>query len=56
MIHELALAMRSDLKLSALAGLIHVYPTLATGIGELATEAAFEKAGRLRWLVRKGRR
>ena len=56
MIHELALAMRSDLKLSALAGLIHVYPTLATGIGQLATEAAFEKAGRLRWLVRKGRR
>ncbi len=55
MIHELALAMREDLKLSALAGLIHVYPTLSTGIGQLAAEAAFEKAGKLRWLVRKGR-
>jgi len=54
MIHELALAMREDLKLSALAGLIHVYPTLSTGIGQLAAEAAFEKAGKLRWLVRKG--
>ena len=46
MIHELALAMREDLKLSALAGLIHVYPTLSTGIGQLAAEAAFEKAGK----------
>jgi pyruvate/2-oxoglutarate dehydrogenase complex dihydrolipoamide dehydrogenase (E3) component len=55
MIHELALAMREDLKLSALAGLIHVYPTLSTGIGQLAAEAAFAKAGKLRWLVRKGR-
>ncbi len=55
MIHELALAMREDLKLSALAGLIHVYPTLSTGIGQLAAESAFEKAGKLRWLVRKGR-
>ncbi|MEJ7583974.1 MAG: FAD-dependent oxidoreductase, partial [Acidimicrobiales bacterium] len=55
MIHELALAIREELKLSALAGLIHVYPTLSTGIGQLAAEAAFEKAGRLRWLVRGGR-
>lgn len=52
MIHELALAIREDMKLSALAGLIHVYPTLSTGIGQLAAEAAFEKAGKLRWLVR----
>ncbi len=56
MIHELALAIREDLKLSALAGLIHVYPTLSTGIGQLAAESAFEKAGKLRWLVRRGRR
>lgn len=56
LIHELALAVREELKLNALAGLIHVYPTLASGIGQLAAEAAYEKAGKLRWLVRKGRR
>ncbi len=51
-IHELALAIREELKLNALAGLIHVYPTLSTGVGQLAAEAAYEKAGKLRWLVR----
>lgn len=56
LIHELALAIREELKLNALAGLIHVYPTLSTGIGQLAAEAAYEKAGKLRWLVRTGRR
>jgi pyruvate/2-oxoglutarate dehydrogenase complex dihydrolipoamide dehydrogenase (E3) component len=53
MIHELALAINEGLKLSEVAGLIHVYPTLSTGIGQLAGEAAFEGAKRLRWLVRK---
>jgi len=53
MIHELALAINEGMKLSELASLIHVYPTLSTGIGQLAGEAAFEGAKRLRWLVRK---
>jgi pyruvate/2-oxoglutarate dehydrogenase complex dihydrolipoamide dehydrogenase (E3) component len=53
MIHELALAVNEGLKLSDVAGLIHVYPTLSTGISQLAGEAAFEGAKRLRWLVRK---
>jgi pyruvate/2-oxoglutarate dehydrogenase complex dihydrolipoamide dehydrogenase (E3) component len=53
MIHELALAIHQGLKFSDVAGLIHVYPTLSTGIGQLAAEAAFEGAKRLRWLVRK---
>jgi len=53
MIHELALAINEGLKLSEVASLIHVYPTLSTGIGQLAGEAAFEGAKRLRWLVRK---
>jgi len=56
MIHELALAINEGMKLSDLASLIHVYPTLSTGIGQLAGEAAFEGAKRLRWLVRKERR
>ncbi len=53
MIHELALAINEGLKLSQVASLIHVYPTLSTGIGQLAGEAAFEGAKRFRWLVRK---
>ena len=53
MIHELAVAINEGMKLSELASLIHVYPTLSTGIGQLAGEAAFEGAKRLRWLVRK---
>jgi len=55
MIHELALAIHEGMKLSEIAGLIHVYPTLSTSIGQLAGEAAFEGAKRLRWLVRKER-
>jgi pyruvate/2-oxoglutarate dehydrogenase complex dihydrolipoamide dehydrogenase (E3) component len=53
MIHELALAVNEGMKLAQLASLIHVYPTLSTSIGQLAGEAAFEGAKRLRWLVRK---
>ncbi len=53
MIHELALAINEGLKLSEVASLIHVYPTLSTGIGQLAGEAAFEGAKKFRWLVRK---
>lgn len=55
MIHEIAVAINEGLKLADLASLIHVYPTLSTGIGQLAGEAAFEGAKRLRWLVRKER-
>ncbi len=55
MIHELALAVEKGMKLAELAGLIHVYPTLSTSIGQLAAEAAFEGAKRLRWLVRKAK-
>jgi len=53
MIHELALAINEGMKLAEVASLIHVYPTLSTGIGQLAAEAAYEGAKRLRWLVRK---
>ena len=55
MIHELALAIHEGMRLSEVASLIHVYPTLSTSIGQLAAEAAFEGARRLRWLVRKER-
>ncbi len=55
MIHELALAINQGLRLAEVASLIHVYPTLSTGVGQLAGEAAFEGARKLRWLVRKER-
>ncbi|MCA1691345.1 MAG: NAD(P)/FAD-dependent oxidoreductase [Acidimicrobiales bacterium] len=55
MIHELALAIHEGMRLAEVASLIHVYPTLSTSVGQLAAEAAFEGARRLRWLVRKER-
>jgi pyruvate/2-oxoglutarate dehydrogenase complex dihydrolipoamide dehydrogenase (E3) component len=55
LIHELALGIARKMKLNQLASLIHVYPTLSTATGQLAAEAAYEGAKRLRWLVRKGK-
>lgn len=52
LIHELALAIKQGLKLTDLAELVHVYPTLSIGIQQLAGEASFEGAQRLKWLVR----
>ncbi len=51
-IHELALAILEKKKLSDLGSLVHVYPTLAMGIGRLAGEASYARAGRLGFLVR----
>jgi pyruvate/2-oxoglutarate dehydrogenase complex dihydrolipoamide dehydrogenase (E3) component len=53
MIHECALAIRGGMKLRDLAAMVHVYPTLSTSIGMLAAEAQYDRAKRLRWLVRK---
>lgn len=53
MIHEFALAIEQDVSLSDLSQFMHVYPTISTSIGQIAGEAAFEKAGKLRWLVRR---
>jgi len=53
MIHEFALAIEEGVKLSELSQFMHVYPTVSTSIGQLAGEAAFEKAEKLRWLVRR---
>ncbi len=51
-IHELTLAIREKQKLSDLAGLVHVYPTIALGIHQLAAEASYAAAQRFRFLVR----
>ncbi len=53
MIHEFALAIERGMKLADLASFVHVYPTVGTAVGQLAGEAAFEKAEKLRWLVRR---
>ena len=55
MIHEPALAIKNRGRLSDLASLIHVYPTLATSVGQLAGEATFASAVRLRWVTRLAR-
>ena len=52
-VHELALAIHAGLKLADVAGLVHVQPTLSAAVGQLAAEAASEKAQKLRWLVRR---
>jgi pyruvate/2-oxoglutarate dehydrogenase complex dihydrolipoamide dehydrogenase (E3) component len=53
LIHELALSIRNGAKLHELAGLVHVYPTLSTSVVLLCAEAAYERAGRFSWLIRK---
>jgi pyruvate/2-oxoglutarate dehydrogenase complex dihydrolipoamide dehydrogenase (E3) component len=52
LINELAVAIQNGTKLTDLASVVHVYPTLAIAIQQLAGEAAFEGAVKYRWLVR----
>jgi pyruvate/2-oxoglutarate dehydrogenase complex dihydrolipoamide dehydrogenase (E3) component len=52
LIHEVALAEAQDLRIDDLAGLVHVYPTLATSIGMLAAESVFDQAARIRRVTR----
>jgi pyruvate/2-oxoglutarate dehydrogenase complex dihydrolipoamide dehydrogenase (E3) component len=52
LIHELALAIHQKMKLSDVASMIHVYPTLAIGVSQLAADAAFESAQKYKFLVR----
>lgn len=53
LIHELALAIRQRTRLRDLSGLVHVYPTLSTSVVMLAAEAAYERARRFAWLIRR---
>jgi pyruvate/2-oxoglutarate dehydrogenase complex dihydrolipoamide dehydrogenase (E3) component len=55
LIHELALAIHIRLRLNDLAQMVHVYPTLSTGIGQLAAQSGYRTARRYRWLARVGR-
>jgi pyruvate/2-oxoglutarate dehydrogenase complex dihydrolipoamide dehydrogenase (E3) component len=51
-IGELALAIDRRLKLTALANVVHVYPTIALAIQQLAGQASYEAARRFGRLVR----
>ena len=51
-IGELALAIDRRLKLADLAGVVHVYPTIAVAIQQIAGDASYEAARRYAWLVR----
>lgn len=53
LIHEPLLAIERGMRLRDLAGTVHVYPTLSTEIGRLAADAAYERAGRYRRLLRR---
>ncbi len=56
LIHELALAIREKQKLTDLASLVHVYPTISLGIQQLAAEASYAAVQRYRFLVRSSAR
>ena len=53
MIHELSLAIHRELRLEELAEAVHVYPTVAGAVGQLAAESAYEKTHRLRWMMKR---
>ena len=55
LIHEMALAIHFGANLDELSGLIHIYPTLAAGIGRIAAVRSFSTAKRFRILTRINR-
>lgn len=55
LIHELALAIRFGLDLDDLSQLVHIYPTYATGIAQIAAERSFRTGHRFRLLTRLSR-
>jgi pyruvate/2-oxoglutarate dehydrogenase complex dihydrolipoamide dehydrogenase (E3) component len=55
LIHELALAVKYGLDLDELSELIHIYPTLAAGIGRLAGDEAMEKGRKFRAIAKFSR-
>jgi pyruvate/2-oxoglutarate dehydrogenase complex dihydrolipoamide dehydrogenase (E3) component len=52
LIHELALAIQFGAKLNELSDMIHVYPTLAAGIGRIAGDRSMDTAKKYRLLTR----
>lgn len=54
-IHELALAVQAQLKLSKLTELMHIYPTYSTVTGQIAGDHAIRAAHKVRALAKVGR-
>lgn len=55
LIHELALAIRFGIGVDELSELVHVYPTLATGIGRIGADRSYATARRYRTIARLSR-
>lgn len=55
LVHELALAMKAGFGLGELAQFVHVYPTIATGVGRIAGDHAISRARTLRSIAKLGR-
>ena len=55
LIHELALAIQFGAKLNELSDLVHVYPTLASGIGRIAADRSFATGRKYRALTKISR-
>ncbi len=55
LIHELALAIHFGAKINELSDMIHIYPTLAVGIGRIAADRSFETAEKYRSLTKISR-
>jgi pyruvate/2-oxoglutarate dehydrogenase complex dihydrolipoamide dehydrogenase (E3) component len=55
LIHELAMAIRFGVGLDEMSDLVHIYPTLAAGVGRIAAERSFASARRYRMLARVSR-
>ena len=55
LVHELALAIRFGVDLDELSDLVHVYPTLSSGIGRIAAERSFGTARKYRGVARLSR-
>jgi pyruvate/2-oxoglutarate dehydrogenase complex dihydrolipoamide dehydrogenase (E3) component len=55
LIHELALAIQFGAKLGELGNMIHIYPTLAVGIGRIAGDHSMDTAKKYRLLTKISR-
>ncbi len=53
LINELVLAIDRRMSVADLAGVVHVYPTVATSIQQLAGKAAVDRAQTYRWLLKR---
>jgi pyruvate/2-oxoglutarate dehydrogenase complex dihydrolipoamide dehydrogenase (E3) component len=53
LIQELTLAIHQGMRLRDLASVVHVYPTIASSVHQLAGESAYRLARRYGWLVRR---